>query len=89
MAFRLVHTWLLVYRLLETKLDQYGQHFTTEDILETLRNMNVLNVQDSFYAASYTSSQVCTNLNAIFDLGLDKKYYLPKELNRKLKKISG
>lgn len=87
--FMTCFTALLVYRLLETKLDQYGQHFTTEDILETLRNMNVLNVQDSFYAASYTSSQVCTNLNAIFDLGLDKKYYLPKELNRKLKKISG
>lgn len=87
--FMICFTALLLYRLLETKLDQYGQHFTTENILETLRNMNVLNIQDSFYAASYTSSQVCTNLNAVFDLGLDKKYYLPKELYRKLKKISG
>jgi len=35
----------------------------------------------------YKSSQVCTALNGAFDLGLDKKYYLPKELNKKLKKF--
>ena len=85
--FLVCYTALLVFRLLQTKLDQYGTHFSTDSILETLRNMNVLNVQDSFYAAAYTSSQICTNLNAVFDLGLDKKYYLPKELTRKLKKI--
>ena len=28
-------------------------------------------------------------LNAVFVLGLDKKYYLPKELNKKIKKILG
>ena len=85
--FLVCYTALLVFRLLQTKLDQYGTHFSTDSILETLRNMNVLNVQDSFYAAAYTSSQICTNLNAVFDLDLDKKYYLSKELTRKLKKI--
>jgi len=32
---------------------------------------------------------VCTALNAVFDLRLDRKYYQPKELNKKIKKILG
>jgi hypothetical protein len=83
------YTALLIYRLLENKLDQYGTHFTTDNILDTLRNMGVINIKDTFYAATYKASQVCTSLNGLFDLGLDKKYYQPKELNKKLRKISG
>jgi hypothetical protein len=49
--------------------------------------MEVANIEDMCYMSTYTCSQVCTALNAVFDLGLDKKYYQPKELNRKLKKI--
>ena len=81
------YTSLLIYRLLENKLDLQGTHFTADDILETLRNMNVMNTQDAFYTATYTGSQVCTALNGLFNLGLDKKYYLPKELNKKIKKF--
>ena len=81
------YTALLVYRLLETKLNQAGTHFTTNQILETLKVMNVMNFQDAFYAAAYTESDVGIALNAAFDLGLNKKYYEPKELNRKLKNI--
>ena len=87
--FMICYTALLIYRLLENKLDQYGTHFTTDNILDTLQNMNVVNIKDSLYAATYTASKVCTSLNGLFDLGLDKKYYQPKELNKKLKKISG
>ena len=86
--FMICYTALLIYRLLENKLDQYGTHFTTGQILDTLKNMNVANTQDMFYSASYTGSQVCTALNGIFNLGLDKKYYQPKELNKKIKIIS-
>ncbi len=86
--FMICYTALLIYRLLENRLDQYGTHFTTEDILKTLQNMNVTKTQDSFYTAAYSGSQVCTSLNGVFNLGLDKKYYLPKELNKKIKKIS-
>ena len=50
--------------------------------------MEVANIEDMCYMSTYTSSQVCTALNAIIDLGLDKKYYQPKELNKKIKKIS-
>ena len=85
--FMICYTALLIYRLLENKLDAYGTHFTTEEILKTLQNMGVVNMQDMFYASTYTSSDVCTAINGVFDLGLDKKYYQPKELNKKLKKI--
>jgi len=85
--FLICYTALLIYRLLEVKLDQYGTHFTTDDILDTLRNMNVINAHDAYYAAAYRSSQVCTALNGLFDMGLDKKYYLPKDLNKKIKNI--
>jgi hypothetical protein len=87
--FMICYTALLIYRLLENKLDQYGTHFTTDNILDTLQNMNVVNIKDSLYAATYRASQVCTSLNGLFELGLDKKCYQPKELNKKLKKISG
>ena len=86
--FMVCYTALLIYRLLERKLDMYGAHFTIDNILETLKNMNVMNVQDLFYAAAYKSSQVCSALNGIYGLGLDKKYYQPKELNKKIKYIS-
>ena len=87
--FMICYTALLIYRLLENKFDQYGTHFTTDDILDTLQNMNVVNIKDSLYAAAYKASRVCTSLNALFDLGLDKKYYQPKELNKNLKLILG
>ena len=85
--FMICYTALLIYRLLEKKLDNYGTHFTTENILETLRSMNVTNTQDLFYTATYKGSQVCSALNGLYGLGLDKKYYLPKELNKKFKKF--
>jgi len=85
--FMICYTALLIYRLLENKLDLYGTHFTTDNILETLQNMNVVSIKDALYVATYKASQVCTSLNGLFNLGLDKKYYQPKELNKKLKNI--
>lgn len=87
--FMICYTALLIHRLLQTKLDRCGTHFSTESIIQTLQNMEVANIEDMCYMSTYSSSQVCTALNAVFDLGLDKKYYQPKELNKKLKKILG
>lgn len=77
------YTALLIYRLLETKLDRYGTHFTIENVIEILNNMEVTNIEDMCYMSTYNNSKVCAALNAVFDLGLDKKYYQPKELNKK------
>lgn len=85
--FMICYTALLIYRLIEKKLDTYGTHFTVDNIIETLNSMNVANIEDMCYMSTYTSSEVCTSLNAITGLGLDKKYYQPKELNKKIKKI--
>ena len=86
--FMICYTSLLIYRLLETKLNRYGTHFSIENIIETLKNMEVANIEDMCYMSTYDNSKVCTALNAIWGLGLDKKYYQPKELNKKIKKIS-
>ena len=86
--FMICYAALLIYRLLEVQLDKKGKHFTTEEILETLRNMNVVNCQDIYYQSIYTGSSVCTALNELYDLGLDKKYYQPKFLNRIYKNLS-
>lgn len=85
--FMMCYTALLIYRILEKKLDINKTHFTVENIIETLQNMEVANIEDMCYMSTYTCSKVCTALNAISDLRLDKKYYQPKELNKKIKEI--
>lgn len=82
--FLLCFTALLIYRLLEHQLKERGTAFTPTQILDTLRNMNVVNVQDMYYMAAYTGSDVCTALNGLYDLRLDRKYYRPRELNKKI-----
>jgi transposase len=84
--FMICYTALLIYRILEKKLDLNGTHFSIENVVETMNSMNVANIEDICYMSTYTSSQVCTALNGITGLGLDKKYYQPKELNKKIKK---
>lgn len=84
--FLICYTALLIYRLLEVKLDRNKTHFTTEQIIETLQNMNVVNCSDMYYQACYTGSDVLDSLEQLFDLKLNRKYYEPKTLN-KFKKI--
>ena len=86
--FMICYTALLIYRLMEKKLELHGTHCTTDNLIETLNSMDVANIEDMCYMSTYTSSPICTALNAITGLDLDKKYSLPKELNKKIKKIS-
>ena len=44
--FMICYTALLIYRLMEKKLDLYGTHFTVESIIKTLNSMNVVNIED-------------------------------------------
>ena len=84
--FLICYTALLIYRLLEVKLNRNKTHYTTRQIIETLQNMNVVNCSDMYYQSCYTGSDVLDSLEQLFDLKLNRKYYLPKTLN-KLKKI--
>lgn len=85
--FLICYTALLIYRLLEKQLDDRGEHFTINDIITTLRNMQVLDIDGQLYKASYGNSRICTAFNELYSLGLDRKYYQPKELNKKIRKI--
>lgn len=80
--FMICYTSLLIYRLLEKKLKEKGYHFTTNEILTTLKNMNISNVKDRFYQANYAGGNVLNALCNTFKLQLDKKYYLPKNLKK-------
>jgi len=92
--FLICYTALLVFRLLEKKLEAHGsslkepEHYTAWNIIETLQNMQVVSVQDLCYMSVYKGSKVLDALNACFPLGLDRKYYRPKELNKKLRSIT-
>lgn len=46
--------------------------------------MNVVNVSDMYYLAAYKGSGVLSAINSIYPLDLDRKYYLPKILNKKI-----
>lgn len=85
--FMVCYTSLLIYRLLENILNKSGTHYTIDNVIETLRNMQVLNVNDMYYMSTYNGSEICNALNNTFDLELNKKYYQAKELNKKIKKI--
>lgn len=85
--FMICYTALLIYRLMEKKLDLQGTHYTADTLIETMKSMDVADIEDMCYMSTYTSSDACTALNAITGLGLDKKYYQPKELNKKIKII--
>lgn len=85
--FMICYTALLVYRLLEAKLDNQHTHVTTENLIHTLKNMNVTNVHDVEYMSLYNGSKALDALTQLTDLDLDRLHYKPKELNGKIKKI--
>jgi len=86
--FMICYTALLLFRLLEVKINTVDKdiHFTTKNIIETLQNMKVANISDIYYAAQYTGSEVLTTLEQVFKMGLDNQNYLPKDLNKKCRK---
>lgn len=85
--FMICYTALLIYRILEKMLNDKVGHFTTSQVIETLNNMEVANLEDLCYMSLYDGSKVCDALNFVFGLELDKKFYQAKDLNKKIKNI--
>ena len=85
--FLICYTALLVYRLLEAKLDDQGTHVTVDDLTTTLKNMNVANIHDVEYMALYNGSRALDALTRLTMLPLDRLHYRPKELNAMIKKF--
>lgn len=86
--FLICYTALLIYRLMECKLDDNLTHATTSNLIKTLRNMNVVNMDDMCYKSIYSGSQALDALERCFELQLNRKYYRPSDLNKIVKKIS-
>lgn len=86
--FMICYTALLIYRLLEVKLSSFSKeiHLTTRNIVETMQNMQVSNISDMSYVSQYTGSKALTALEGVFALGLDRKNFLPKDLNKNVVK---
>lgn len=85
--FLICFTALLIYRLMEKKLDEQNTHVTTDAFITTLKNMNVANIHDIEYMALYDGSKALDALTQLTLLPLDRKHYRPKELNSMIKKI--
>lgn len=86
--FLICYTALLIYRLMECKLDDNLTHVTTSNLIKTLRNMNVVNMDDMYYKSIYSGSQALDALEKCFELQLNRKYYRPSDLNKIVKKYS-
>lgn len=85
--FLICYTALLIYRLLEAKLDDQDTHVTAENLISTLKSMNVTNIHDVEYMALYTGSRSLEALTRLTSLQLDRLHYRPKDLNGMIKKL--
>lgn len=86
--FLICYTALLIYRLIECKLDDNQTHVTTSNLIKTLQNLNVVNIDDIFYKSAYSGSQTLDALEKCFELQLNRKNYRPTDLNKIVKKFS-
>ena len=84
--FMICYTALLVYRLLECKLDDNGTHITTDNLINTLKNMSIVD-DGMFYLAGYTDSKTLKALTALQDLTLDRKRHKPADMRKQIKNL--
>ena len=54
---------LLIYKYLEKKVNRGGKHFTTDEIVDTLRSMDFLSIQGEGYIPTYTRTDLTNNLH--------------------------
>ena len=54
---------LLLYKYLERKVNRGGKHFTTEEIVDTLRSMDFLSISGEGYIPTYTRTDLTNNLH--------------------------
>lgn len=77
--FTICFTALLLYRLLEKKLDN---KYTINEIIDQLITMNVLPINEAIFESVYDGSILLNDLAQAFDMYLDKKSYLNTFLNK-------
>ena len=83
--FMICYTALLIYRLLEVKLKEKGYNYTINEIISSLKNIEVFE-QEGKYFTTYNYGEILSALNDTFDVDIDSKYFMSKDLNKLIKK---
>ncbi len=71
---------LLLYKYLEKKVNRGGQHFTTSEIIGTLREMNFLSVNGEGYIPTYTRTDLTNNLHGSAGFRTDYQIVTKKQM---------
>src|SRR5574344_116120 len=75
--FAICYIALLLFRLLERKLIACDPNysFSSNAIIKTLNNINVIEKNETIYQSVYTGSYILDALDKTFDISLNKKHY--------------
>lgn len=73
---------LILYRYLERAVDY---RYTCEQLIETLRNMNVREVVGDGYIPAYTRTEITDALHDAFGFRTDYQVTMPQEMKKILK----
>ena len=86
--FMICYGALLVHRILEKILDDSSsEHFTINDIIETIRNISVAPIEHKFYSSLYSGSKILSALQKVTGIELDMQYYRTNMLENTIKKL--
>lgn len=72
---------LLIYKYLERKVNRGGRHFSTDEIVSTLRDMNFLHIEGEGYIPTYTRTDLTNNLHGSAGFRTDTQI-VPKKTMR-------
>lgn len=75
---------LLIFKIIQIKLNH---RFTEEEILKTLRTMNVHKLRDLGYLSSYTRSELTDSLHDVFGFRTDTEFISEKSMKNILKSV--
>ena len=73
---------LLIYRILEHKLDE---KYSTNEIIKNLQDMNSLKINGIGYKQIYSKSEITTDLNDKFKLNIDQNFISLQNMKKILK----
>lgn len=82
--FLICYSALLTYSLLEKQLNKEDEHLNINNIINTLKNMNVVKEDEGYYKSLYTDSITLQRLESVFKKQLNKKYYRKNQLTKLL-----
>jgi transposase len=74
---------LLIYKYLEKKVNRGGKHFTTEEIVGTLRSMDFLSIPGEGYIPTYTKTDLTNHLHGSASFRTDTQI-VPKQKMRSI-----